>query len=290
MDKIEFDVAERINDINNQYKNVVEIKNSLSDNRGAYRKFAEYIKIDDQALFRCCTEFERSLLINCYTLVEQYFKSCVYFLLEKDNHENKYINRLINNKLPDSKYSPNIRLEDLEKQIKEFFEIDFKFILSKKTEALKKYEDLIKSRHAYAHKGIFNFSFDNFKDVILALEYIKYEIAFILDDDVKRIKFQEIFKNLKEFKNIRGSLNSLKNSKKEKKVNARAIAKSEIKKIKDIIIELKEIIDLKSEIEILKDYFLLLNKIDSLNIEQITDEKIIEIFEEYTLLTKNLFD
>lgn len=42
-----FDVTERIKDINIQYKNVVEIKNSLSDNRGEYRSFARTMNIEE---------------------------------------------------------------------------------------------------------------------------------------------------------------------------------------------------------------------------------------------------
>lgn len=164
--EIDFEVDERLQDIRLQYISICEIKDSVADNRREYREFASSLNINKESLFRCCDEFERSLLINCYTFIEQFFKSCVYFLLQKDLHENKYINRLINKKLPASKYSPNVKLEELEKQIEEFFEIEFKFILKPKLEALEKYKDLVNSRHIYAHKGLFNFNFENFEGAI----------------------------------------------------------------------------------------------------------------------------
>lgn len=223
-------------------------------------------------------------------MIEQYFKNCVYFLLQKDNHENKYINRLINNKLPANKYSPNIKLDELEKQIKEFFEIEFKFILSKKIEPLKKYEDLVKSRHAYAHKGIFNFNFDNFEDAIAALEYIKYEIDFILENEEKRKKIQETFEKFKEYKKIKTCINILKKSKKEKKIKARENAKEEIKRLKIIIEELKELTGLDDEIKLLKNFFELLKKIENIDTEGLNDDLIINTFEKYIEITNDIFE
>lgn len=191
----DLDIDDRTAELLNNYTYVANIRNSLSDNRGEYRKFAKRIDLDFQSLQACCDTFERNLLIDIYTFAEQLFKNFYYQLVEKDRSENIYINTFINKKLNPDKFSPNVRYEEIEKSISKELVSDFKFVINVNRDEIKSYNELIRSRHAYAHRGRYNFKND-FMDVINVERYLCNELWMIIVKGKEfRINYQqEIYK------------------------------------------------------------------------------------------------
>lgn len=195
----EFDAKERLDDIKQNFQQVLEIRNSLADNREKYRRLSDDMSISQDSLFKCCDTFERSLLINCYTFSEQLMKNFVYELIEKDKHENNFLNKFIDNKIPKNRFSPNVMLEKMEGDIKKELSKDFKFILPRSADEVKIYNEMVNSRHTYAHGGIYNFDFNNFGATIQVLEYIYFEFSTIIKyGESFRFQFQKDLKEIRE--------------------------------------------------------------------------------------------
>lgn len=190
------DFNDRLSEIKEHYRMVKEIRDSLAEKRSKYRQFADDIEIDQQSLFKCCDNFEKSLLINRYTFVEQCFKSFVYNVLEKDFNKNEYINSFLNNKLSEDKFSPNVDLDSMRKIIKEFFNVNIEFVVDLNSDKVKKYKELIKTRHRYAHRGIYDFDFKNFKEVIEMMDFLKYIFDLYLKENNK-VEFASLLSKIK---------------------------------------------------------------------------------------------
>lgn len=194
----DFDIEDRLDVINKSYLSIMEIKDSLSDFRGKYRDFASQISISNDSLFKCCDVFERVLLIDCYTFSEQLVKNFFYSILQKDNHQNNFVNSFINRKIPIDKFSPNVKFINIENSIKSDLWKDFKFILHDKIDEVKVYNDLVQARHTYAHSGFYNFNFHNFESVIKVLNYICFELLMLFTKNHNyRLTFQNDYKTLK---------------------------------------------------------------------------------------------
>ena len=176
----DFESADRLEAIKEHHKKVKQIKDSLSENRVKYRNLSFDINIDQDSIFECCGRFEESLLINCYTYAEQLFKNFYYQIINKGSHTNAFLNTFIDTKIHPNKFSPNVLYEEIENTIKKELCNEFKFTISKEIDEVKKYNQLVKSRHRYAHSGIFFYDFENYDDVIDVLEYLKYEVISLL--------------------------------------------------------------------------------------------------------------
>ena len=162
----DFEVEDEIEKVEIYLKNVEVIKNSFADNTSRYRRLSLDIDLDFPVLRDCIESYERALLIGVYTYAEQLVKNFYYQLLEKDSAQNIYIRNFINKKLDTQKFSPNVSYEVLENSIKNELGTDFRFIINKNREEVLKYNDLIKDRHRYAHRGIYQSSFEQYRDVI----------------------------------------------------------------------------------------------------------------------------
>jgi len=171
-----FDSRDRLKDIKLHYDQVKELRNSFSEKRSKYRTVANILKFNFRSLERSYKEFEKSLLINCYTFMEQLIKSYIYHLLEKGTNENSYINNFIENKINSDKFSPNVKLETIKKILTEELGVRLEFLIVIENSKIEKYDELIKSRHKYAHSGNYYFDFYNFKEVIEVIEYLRFEI------------------------------------------------------------------------------------------------------------------
>ena len=194
----QFEVKERIKDIDLVYNQVLEINNSISDHRSKYRRFSEEMNISKQSLLNCCDWFERILLINCYTFSEQFVKNFFYELLEKGTHNNIFLNNFLDNKIHIDKFSPNVKFKNIESDIQNDLWKDFKFILSPNIIDIKMYDEMIKARHTYAHSGNYNFDFKNFKPSIKTLKYIVFELSMLYESgQVFRKQFQDDYNQIK---------------------------------------------------------------------------------------------
>lgn len=199
----DFETEDEIQNVEDNLNNIKIIRNNFADNVSAYRIFSASVELDFRTLSDCIALYERSLLINAYTYAEQLVKNFYYELLEKDRSLNEYTRNFVNRKLDPEKFSPNVKYGDIEKNIKTELCSNFKFIINKEKEEIKKYDDLIKNRHSYAHKGIYQADFEQYRDVINAEKYITSELVMIVEKGMDyRIEYQnkweEIITKLKK--------------------------------------------------------------------------------------------
>ena len=170
----DFDVEDEIQKNEIALQNVELIKNSFADHTAEYRKFSREVNVEFSALSDCIDAYERALLIGVYTYAEQLVKNFYYELLEKDRSENLYARNFINKKL----------------DIDELCD-SFKFIINKNRDEIAKYDDLIRNRHRYAHRGVFQSSVEQYRDVINAEKYISTELSMIIANGKEyRIEYQ----------------------------------------------------------------------------------------------------
>lgn len=193
----DFDVDDEIIKIEMNLRNVKILKNSFADNTSEYRKLSKNINLDFRVLSDCIESYERALLIGVYTYAEQLVKNFYYQLLEKDGTHSVSINKFVEAKLDIEKFSPNVKYSDLENSIKKELVPDFQFLLKKDRDEIAKYNDIIKDRHRYAHRGIYQSSIDQYSDVINAEKFITIELAMIVVEGVKyRIQYQNDWKDI----------------------------------------------------------------------------------------------
>ena len=261
----EINFEDRYIKIKEIYTMIGEIKDSLSEYREKYRIFSEEIKVEYKSLLECFDSFQKILLIECYTFMEQFVKFFIYKLLEKDNNKNNYVNSFINHKLNEEKFSPNIRIQEIKKTLKEFFNLKIDFIIDDNSEKLKKYNELIRCRHIYAHNGDYLFSFENFEDTIYILQYLKWVFEHYLDTS-KTNDFSSFFSKLKkDLRSIMCLSSNLKKNKDNSNVKNKIILK--IVEFSSKIIEHKKVYSYKLEdmdnVDLLNNFFSLISNIKS---------------------------
>lgn len=192
-------VDEEIENLNKRFLMVEEINNSLSESRANYRAFAKEIGVNSESLLVCCDDFKKSLLIDFYTFSEQLMKNVFYDMIKIEDNSNSYLDNFIKNKVPKDRFSPNVKFEDIEKMMKEQLFAEFKFLYSKNNHEIKTYDEMVKSRNKYAHKGNYVFDFTKFPVLIDVLKYLYFELSFLIKyGSIKRKKIQDDYINLKK--------------------------------------------------------------------------------------------
>ena len=211
----DFDVEDEIYKNEIALRNVELVKNSFADHTAEYRNFSREIDLEFSALSDCIDAFERALLIGVYTYAEQLVKNFYYELLEKDRAENLYTRNFINKKLDVERFSPNVSYINLENSIKNELCNNFRFIISRSRDEISKYEDLIRNRHRYAHRGVFQSSVEQYRDVINAEKYITVELTMIVTHGVEyRIRYQNDWSEIGSIlKSCCGLIDQFKNNK-----------------------------------------------------------------------------
>lgn len=195
----DFDVEDGILKVEKNLANIEILRNSFADYTAKYREFSRSINLDFRVLSDCIESYERALLIGVYTYAEQLVKNFYYELLEKDRMEKSCWNHFINKKLDVEKFSPNVKYDLLQTNIKNELFPEFQFIIKKEREEISKYNDIIKDRHRYAHRGIYQSNFDQYRDVINVEKFITIELEMIVDkqNGMKyRIDYQDDWKNI----------------------------------------------------------------------------------------------
>lgn len=179
------------------YDRVKIIFNSRTDKRSAFRDFSDSIALDFNYLNTCIDSYELHLLVSCFTLSEQLYKNLIYAILEKNSHENEYVNKFIDKKIDPEKFSPNVRLDLIEQELANY-KSDFAFLIGKTHPSFKRYDEMIKARHQYAHANKYPFVFEDYAAVILVLEYLVFEYQYFLNDIEFRMKMQFELKAIKQ--------------------------------------------------------------------------------------------
>lgn len=268
----EFDSKERLDNIKILYSEIKELNNSLAYKRSKYRKFSKIIKIDYYILERSIKNLQCSLLIECYTFMEQLIKNFYYHFLEKNRHSNKYLNIFLDKKLPEDKFSPNIRYHNIQKILKDDLGIDSLFFIKLNKNLIDKYDDLVKTRHRYAHNGNYDYEFENYEDIIKILEFLRFNIHMYTHNKKKYEEIKIIIAKIKDdVKKIQSCENP---SKKYFSEKIKELRKS-IKKFNNLIIKTG-----MNKIFIFKE---LIEKIDMINNVDLRNKNIVEIINKIKL-------
>lgn len=197
---------ERIEKLKRDIKYVKSIKNALSQSRSEFRRFSQNIDLSFKALMHCFDSYERTVLIDAYTLSEQLIKNSYYYLLEKDL-SSQYLKQFLNSKLPREKFSPNVKYSEIIKNMKSDLKPNFSFLIGEENDNVKSYNELINERHRYAHTGNYLFQFERIDEAVVTIEYLYKEFELIInrDDDYIsnfRNSIRDVFKEFKRANSI----------------------------------------------------------------------------------------
>lgn len=194
----ELDVEDGFERLEENYEFVISINHSLADKRSEYREFSENIDLDFDALDNCCKSFENTILIGMYTFSEQLIKNFFYKMIGFETYTNESLNRFVESKVPKERFSPSPKYFDIENTIKKQLFKDFKYILSKDRTEITMYNEMVNSRHRYAHKGHYAFNVNNFYDILKIQKYIYFELKMLVIHDFEyRLKFQSSYFDIK---------------------------------------------------------------------------------------------
>lgn len=197
-----FDENLELEKIKENYNNIKSLKDSLADNAAEYRKFASDISLDFHVLKEFINEYEKTLLIDCFTFSEQLLKNTIYETLNFKGNQG-IIDTFIQNKIHPEKFSPNVTYIKFSKELNNLNK-NFQFLLSASHKSIKIYDEMIKSRHSYAHANNYPFKYDEYEDVIHVLEYLSWECLRFLSISSKSNHIQKLYKDiLNSMKRIR---------------------------------------------------------------------------------------
>lgn len=265
----DFDEVEELSKIKLNYENLKKIKNSLSDSRDEYRKLFDGNKLDLSLkdIERLIEDSEKALLIDCYTYSEKLLKYTIYHSVDFRKSKNEYINKFLELKINPKKFSPVSKFDYFQQDIKNLVSIKgYRFFMNKGCMKIEKYDEMIDSRHRYAHDNRYPMKFKDYENCIDVLEYLTWECNEFITDPKKHHKL------INEFIDIIGGVERL------KKINHNLPLRNiEQGKTKDINIKdfrndvrkfLSKYKDELEEISLVKDIIDGLDRIQSLNLNK----------------------
>lgn len=194
----QFDEEESLESLKQNFEKIERLNNSISDSTLKYRDFFNDLGIGFSIVKEIVTKAENSLLIECYTFSERLLKNTVYQCLNFDGSENEHINYFMRNKINPVKFSPNVTFQEFEKELSSLSGGEFKFVLSKSNSSVKIYDEMVKSRHRYAHANEYPIKYQDYRDSIYILEYLTCECNLFLTYLADHGSLQMDFKELRE--------------------------------------------------------------------------------------------
>lgn len=195
----EFDDEEQLNLLKNSFEIVEKIHFSFSDRTSEYRSFYQSLEINLAEARNIIERAEYSLLIECYTYSERLLKNTIYQCLEFDKSKNEYLNSFMLSKLSPDRFSPNPKFKDFESELKIISRHkDYKFLIENNNSNVRVYNEMIQSRHRYAHANEYPIPYTNYKDSIIILEYLTWECKMFLNDIDKKEKIQNSYASIKD--------------------------------------------------------------------------------------------
>lgn len=192
-DKFSYD--DRKNELKSKFEYFKKIYNFRADNSSKLRVFLNEFDDDLFSNFEYFfTENSNFLLISAYTLAEElvknHFKNILLSRINNNDYLSTFLEANINN------YGPShIKLDDLYKSIRKYLFNDFNFSINCNNEYFRVYDDVVSSRHEYAHTGNITKNInpiDYIPKFIFVLDYLDYEFTNLNNG----IKFRTIFQNL----------------------------------------------------------------------------------------------
>lgn len=188
-----FGINESLTEISKDYKILLSLKNSLSENSSSYSQFEKENSLERHSIRNSYNSYEKYLLIQCYTFSEQILKNLIYVMLNKDNLKNDYLKTFVEKKIPENRYVPNVKFKKIPNEILNNTGYNFFFLLNNNNIEIKKYDDLVDNRNKYAHSGSCAFSFEHFEDIINVLYYFSFEYSEIIN---KKTNLNNLYKVL----------------------------------------------------------------------------------------------
>jgi hypothetical protein len=201
----EFDDLDTLEIIKDNHLKISALQNSLIDNISAYRTFFGSIGTSFPLAKEVISKSEYSLLIDCYTFSERLLKNTIYECLSYRKHKNNSLNLFLQKKINPEKFSPNVKFKEFESELISLSN-NFKFLLSENHYAVRIYNELVKSRHRYAHSNEYPFAYENYGDAIVVLEYLQWECSMFIQNQVRHgnllLEYNSIIDCSKKLKKI----------------------------------------------------------------------------------------
>lgn len=268
-----FNHSEEMNEIKENLKKIENVRNTLADHTDKYRTLCKEINTDFSVLKEIINvKSEYSLLIDCYTFSERLLKSVIYECLNYDRNSNGHLNLFLSKKINPKRFSPNVKYKDFEKELKSLNN-EASFLLTANHSSIKIYNEMVESRHRYAHANEYPFPYDNYEDVINVLEYLVFECEVFLKNDEK-------YKGLiKEYNNIIDYTKKLKKEKDKIIIrNLRDNKKEIIRRFRDDVRKFLNKYEKEfSSINIFNSLIQNLNKISKLNMNKNNSQELSSI-------------
>ncbi|WP_455060832.1 hypothetical protein [Parvimonas micra] len=170
----EFDEVRELNVIRENLQTLKLISNGLSDKRSIFLDFAKGLSIEMSKFRKYIEKGEATLVIDCYTYAERLLKNTLYEVLEFEKNENLYVNKFLQKKISRKKFSPNVKFESFSNELSSY-NVEFKFIIGKNYRIVKIYDEMVESRHKYAHANSIPQGLEATEDVLVFLEYLAWE-------------------------------------------------------------------------------------------------------------------
>ncbi len=170
----EFDEVRELNVIRENLKTLNLISNGLSENRSLFLEFSKGLSIEMSKFRKYIEKGEATLVIDCYTYAERLLKNTIYEVLEFEKNDNSYINEFLGIKINRKKFSPNVKFEKFSNELS-LYNKEFKFVIGKNHRRVKIYNEMVDSRHKYAHANRIPQGLEATEDVIIFLEYLAWE-------------------------------------------------------------------------------------------------------------------
>ncbi|MFW5457716.1 hypothetical protein [Streptococcus hyovaginalis] len=194
----EFDEIQTFSELVENFDKVESLINSISDERRKYIEFFNSMKLVPQDSIDIIKKCEMTLVIDTYTYAERLLKNTVYHTLQFENNVNNSINLFMVDKLPREKFVPNPKFEEFKKQI-EKLKPEYKFFCNKNNYYVTPYDEMINSRHRYAHRSVTPLPLSQLRDSLICLEYLRWECQNFIDSESQN-KRGKIYHAFYEFK------------------------------------------------------------------------------------------
>ncbi|HFE4674755.1 TPA: hypothetical protein ACF84J_002694, partial [Staphylococcus aureus] len=192
---------EFIENLKAKYLELEEILNFISDKNHHMRKFMKILGKEPGHYKKITDAMQRELLISCYAVSENMIKEFIYCILEYKEHKNAHINKFLDDKISEDRFSPNVKYENIKKELSKYFS-EHKFIFKKTKQEVKSYENLISNRHSYAHNNNYRFEYNDFGEAIQTIEYIYYELYSAINNLELQKNIKEITSKIEKIKKI----------------------------------------------------------------------------------------
>lgn len=261
----EFDETENLVMLKENIRKTDQMRVSLSINTENHRKFYRELDINFSEAKEVIKKSEFAILIECYTFSERLLKNTIYHCLNYTRSSNQHINAFMKKKIEPDKFSPNVKFNEFEKELKTLANSNqYKFLLEKNNIKVRMYDEMVTSRHRYAHSNKYPMDYENYEEIVLILEYLSWECNLFINHLDSRIEMSNehkvILEEIKQLKKMHPSVQKLRGQPRDrtKSINIIEFRKrvtSYLKKYKNKLIE----------VTIFEDRINILQEIETLN-------------------------